>query len=46
MERREQRGSMLLDGSLSIWFCPAEGRQFVWPDECVVRLQERAWPAP
>ena len=40
MERREQRGSMLLDGALRIWFCPVEGQQFVWPDEVVVRLLE------
>ena len=38
MERREQRGSMLLDGALRVWYCPPEGRQFVWLDEVVVRL--------
>ena len=38
MERRGQRGSTLLDGSLRVWYCPPEGRQFVWPDEVVVRL--------
>ena len=38
MERRGQRGSSLLDGSLRVWYCPPEGRQFVWPDEVVVRL--------
>ena len=38
MERREQKGSMLLDGALRVWYCPPEGRQFVWLDEVVVRL--------
>ena len=46
MERREQRGSMLLDGALRIWFCPVEGQQFVWPDEVVVRLQENGVARP
>ena len=38
MERREQRGSMLLDGALRVWYSPPDGRQFAWPDEVVVRL--------
>ena len=46
MERRGQQGSMMLDGSLRIWFCPAGDRQFVWPDECVVKLQESGVTRP
>ena len=46
MERRGQQGSMMLDGALRIWFCPAGDGQFVWPDECVVKLQERGVTRP
>ena len=37
---------MLLDGSMRIWFCPAEGRKFIWPDECVVNLLENGVARP
>ena len=46
MERQGQRGSMLLDGSMRIWYCFPEGRPTVWPDECVVNLLENGVSRP